>query len=236
LIPPTRGKAGSRGYIIGAEYTGSVRFVPRVAIMISVALAMLLTGSCRDLSSDQERADGMTLRSYLRQNECRITTLNAEEFAYAESVKLFLKAAETATKADSVLWPTTARVDEEIGELPGFEAQRRVVIRILDHVELKTPLPIAIREDVRDTLNERIANDEVWSVRLRDLREAIVLGDEVLVHDEVKRCEEAFAAYGVLQNAVKVAADDIEEQLRLPWWNDERPCGQNESPPSQEPK
>jgi hypothetical protein len=206
--------------------------VRRALCAITGLVAVLLTG-CRDRSSDQEREDGIALRKVLRTNECSVTDLNGREFAFSERVKLFLEASKTAAR-QSPLWPTTAQVDELLTPLEGFVKERREVTNALDRISLSTPLPIAIREDSREIMGERIAVDEKWKVRLRQLRSAIVLDNEKLVSDEVQKTSDLFQQYGALQNTVKVEADDIEEQLRLPWWNDQTqpiddskadPCG-----------
>jgi hypothetical protein len=201
-------------------------------MVITGIVAVLLPG-CRDLGSDQERADGIALRRVLRTNECSVTDLNGREFAFAERVKLFLEASKTAER-ESPLWPTAAQVDELLTPLQDFVTERRAITNALDKLPLNTPLPIAVREDSREILGERIAVDNKWEVRLRELRAAIVLDNEKIVHDEVQKTSDLFLQYGALQNTLKVEADDIEEQLRLPWWNDQTqpiddskadPCG-----------
>lgn len=199
--------------------------IPALAALVAV---LLLGASCRDYSSQQEHDDGLKLRAVLRENECRITALNSQEFAYSEKVKLFLAAARTSSKTSAGLWPTVSRVEELMVPIDGFVRFRKKIVTDLNGLLLKTPLPIAIREDVTEILGERIAANRKWYVHLTELRDAIELDDEPLVHDQVRHTNEVFQAYGSLQNALKVAADDVEEQLRLPWWNDRSaPAGGN---------
>jgi hypothetical protein len=105
----------------------------------------------------------------------------------------------------------------------------------VNKVTLHTPLPIAVRDDLLQALDERITVNNDWSVRLQVLRVAITWNDEASIQDQMKRCNELFQSYAPPKNILRIAADDLEEQLRLPWYSNppvgptakDQPCGQS---------
>ena len=230
-----------------ARYTSRVHNVPLLIAGLAVTFSLV---SCRDRSSDQEREDGLALRKVLRENECNSSEITSREFAYSERVKLYLQAVRLSspTPADTTsptaatktvhIRPTVDVVDRTLKPLEEFVKGRIAIKNALNSVTLKTPLPIAVRDDLLQAMDERIAVDNNWSIRLQALRGAITWNDESLIQDQMKRCDEIFQAYGPPQNVLRVAADTIEEQLRLPWYSapprkagtSEQPCGQSPLP------
>lgn len=237
-LPVRPGRDGFIGFA-RTGYTSPVRSVPLLAAGMVIAL---LTVSCRDLGSDQEREDGLAFRKVLRERECDSSEVDRREFTYVERVKLYLRplgvSAQTPTETKSSkarVTPTVELIDRALAPLAEYVKLRVGIKNALNSVTLHTPLPIAMRDDLLEALDERITVDDDWSVRLQVLRTAITLHDEALIENEIKRCDELFEAYAPPKNILRLAADDIEEQLRLPWYSapkasKEQPCGQSPIP------
>lgn len=172
----------------------------------------------------------MKLRLVLRQNTNEIGNINATEYEYAVNVRDFL-ATINVNSAQGPTWPSVASVDALIGRLRDIEARRTRVQDDLIRVRLLGPLPVAVRDDVVEVLGERLAVNRDWRIQLTSLRTALQNSNDIVSGDAARRLGELFEAYGPLQNTLTIAADDLEEQLRLPWNEDNQIPYQKEPPP-----
>ncbi len=205
------------------------RSVRRVTLTLLLLAVMVCGTSCRDTGSDQEHADGIQFRNKLREHECIIAATNDIEFEFSQRLMLKLDSMKNAelVHQKKERW-TEDEVKVLVKEIEDFVVARNAIKENLQGVRLKTPLPLAIRYDVAEVLDERISVSRKWKIRLERMFEAFKTDDEVLIADQIRRTYEVFQSYGMPLNDLKVAADELEEGLRLPWYSSPNPCKPSE--------
>jgi hypothetical protein len=188
-------------------------------IVCLAALALVALCGCGDSSTEIERKEGLQLRRVLRQCSNELGKIHAVEHQFAVNVRRFLATIGVNSPGEPK-WPTVESVTDLIKRVTSIEADRTKIQYQLNAEILKSPLPIAIREDVVDELEEQLAVNRQWRVHLNSLRQALENQQEVIAREATEQLIELFRAYGPLRNHLRLAADDIEEQLRLPWDED----------------
>ena len=196
-----------------------------VTLALLVFTSSLFSTSCRDASSDRELADGKLFRNKLREHECHLDTINDKEFEYSQRLMLRLAAMKNAETRHVTNEHLTAEdVQLVVHEIDAFILARTEIKEDLVSVCLKTPLPLAFKYDVAEVLDEHIRLNRKWMVRLERLIDAFRTGEEVLINDQVRQAYELFQSYGMPPNYLKVAADELEEGLRIPWYASPNHC------------
>jgi hypothetical protein len=89
-------------------------------------------------------------------------------------------------------------------------------------LDLRMPLTVAV-QDLEEDIDERIEANTGWKIQSDVLMAAAKSGNAHTISKEIAALAELLEAYGPQGNPLKRAADDLEEQLRLRWAEEEPP-------------